>query len=59
LISLLIRELAGKRGAFYTRIETIDRRMAMKLPISVQAWERNAEENHSEVGGNGSKLPPC
>jgi hypothetical protein len=33
--------------------------MAMKLPISVQAWERIAEEKQSEVGGNGSELPPC
>ncbi len=57
--SLPIRKLACKRGAFYTHIETIDRGMTMKLPISVQAQERIAEEKHSEVGGNGSELPPC
>ena len=57
--SLLIRKLACRRGAFYTHIETIDRGMAMKLPISVQARERIAEEKHSEVGGDGPELPPC
>jgi hypothetical protein len=55
-----------KRGGFYTHIEIIDLRKLMKLPINVQklpldvqAYEGSAEENHSEVGGDGSKLPPC
>jgi len=30
-----------------------------KLPLDVQAYEQSAEENHSEVGGDGSELPPC
>jgi hypothetical protein len=30
----------------------------MKLPISVQAPARTAEEKHNEVGGDGSELPP-
>jgi hypothetical protein len=54
------------RGAFYTHVEVIDRRKMMKLPINVQklpldvqAYEQSAEENHSEVGGDGSELPPC
>jgi hypothetical protein len=46
------------KGAFSTHIEKIDREMIMKLPIDVQARGRTAEEKHSEVGGNGSKLPP-
>jgi len=46
------------RRAFSTRIEKIDREIAIKLPINVQAGGRTAEEKHSEVGGNGSKLPP-
>jgi hypothetical protein len=32
--------------------------MVIKLPIYVQAGERIAEEKHSEVGGDGSELPP-
>jgi hypothetical protein len=58
LSARLIREFAGTRGAFSTRIEKIDREMIMKLPIDVQARGRTAEEKHSEVGGNGSELPP-
>jgi len=30
-----------------------------KLPLDVQARKQTAEENHSEVGGDGSELPPC
>jgi hypothetical protein len=58
LSARLIRELAGTRGAFSTRIEKIDRGIVMKLPIGVQAPARTAEEKHSEVGGDGSELPP-
>ena len=46
------------RGAYYTHIEAIERGMAMKLLIDVQAWKRTAEEKHSEVGGEGPELPP-
>ncbi len=46
------------RGAYYTHIEAIERGMAMKLLIDVQAWGQNAEEKHSGVGGDGSELPP-
>jgi len=46
------------RGAFSTRIEKIDREIAIKLPINVQARRRTAEEKHNEVGGNGYELPP-
>jgi hypothetical protein len=53
-----IGEFRSTRGAFSTRIEKIDREIAIKLPINVQARERTAEEKHSEVGGNGSELPP-
>jgi hypothetical protein len=53
-----ISEFRSTRGAFSTRIEKIDREIAIKLPINVQARERTAEEKHSEVGGNGSELPP-
>jgi hypothetical protein len=35
------------RGAFSTHIEKIDREIAIKLPINVQARERTAEEKHS------------
>jgi len=55
-----------KRGAFFTHIEAIDRRKRMKLPLDVQklpldgqARKQTAEEKHSEVGGDGSELPPC
>jgi hypothetical protein len=53
-----VREFTSTRGAFSTRIEKIEREIAIKLPINVQARERTAEEKHSEVGGNGSELPP-
>jgi hypothetical protein len=46
------------KGAFSTQIDKIDFEMITKLQIDVQARERTAEENHSEVGGNGSELPP-
>jgi hypothetical protein len=46
------------KGAFSTQVERIDCEIASKLPISVQARGRTAEEKHSEVGGNGSELPP-
>jgi hypothetical protein len=59
LSARLIREFARTRGAFSTRIEKIDPGIVMKLPIGVQAREQTAEEKHSEVGGNGSELPPC
>jgi len=45
------------KGGFSTHLEKIDCEMIMKLPIDGQARERTAEEKHSEVGGNGSKLP--
>jgi len=54
----LIREFTSIKGAFSTHIEEIDREIIVKLPINVQAREQTAEEKHSEVGGNGSKLPP-
>jgi len=53
-----VRKFTLARGAFSTRIEEIDREIAIKLPINVQAREQTAEEKHSEVGGNGSELPP-
>jgi hypothetical protein len=59
LSARLIRELACTKGAFSTRIDKIDRGIVMKLPIGVQARARTAEEKHSEVGGDGSELPPC
>ncbi|MFB3118463.1 MAG: hypothetical protein ACE1ZP_06820 [Myxococcota bacterium] len=46
------------RGAYYTHLEAIGRGRALKLLIDIQAWGRTAEEKHSEVGGNGSELPP-
>jgi len=46
------------RGFLHT-LRKIDHRKLMKLPIDVQAQEQTAEENHSEVGGDGSELPPC
>jgi hypothetical protein len=46
------------KGAFSTHGEKIDCQMIRKLPIDVQARGRTAEEKHSEVGGNGSELPP-
>jgi hypothetical protein len=58
LNSRLVREFVWINGAFSTQIEKIDRGFAVKLPIGVQARERTAEEKHSEVGGNGSELPP-
>jgi hypothetical protein len=58
LSAWLIRKFAHTVGAFPTHIDKIDRGIFMKLPIRVQAQERTAEEKHSEVGGNGSKLPP-
>ncbi len=53
-----IREFVCTKGAFSTHIEKIDRGIVVKLPIGVQAWERTAEEKHSEVGGEGPELPP-
>jgi len=59
-------ESMSRRGAFYTRIEIVDCGKMLKLPIEVeklpigvQAREQTAEENHSEVGGDGLELPPC
>ncbi len=54
----LIREFVCVTGAFSTHVYKIERGIVMKLPIGVQARERTAEEKHSEVGGNGSELPP-
>jgi hypothetical protein len=53
-----IREFVCTKGAFSTHIDKIDPGIVVKLPIGVQARERTAEEKHSEVGGNGSELPP-
>jgi hypothetical protein len=52
-------EFISERGAFCTHLEKIDCGKIAKLPIGVQAWEQTAEEKHSEVGGDGSELPPC
>jgi len=53
-----IRELRLIKGAFSTRVDQNDRGIVVKLPIGVQAQQQTAEEKHSEVGGNGSELPP-